>query len=63
MLTMMRLERATALVDEAGGRAWAVEESQRRLERACSALTQTDLDTPTTELLIQIAQYVTARDN
>ncbi len=54
--------RATALVDEAGGRAWAVDESQRRLERACEALNGAPLDTRTTQLLIQIAQYVTARD-
>jgi geranylgeranyl diphosphate synthase type I len=55
--------RATALVDEAGGRAWAIDESQRRLDRACEALTQAPLDTRTTQLLIQIAQYVTARDH
>ena len=55
--------RATALVDEAGGRAWAVDESQRRLERACEALTGAPLDTRTTQLLIQIAHYVTARDH
>jgi geranylgeranyl diphosphate synthase type I len=55
--------RATALVDEAGGRAWAVDESQRRLESACGALTRVPLDTRTTQVLIQIAQYVTARDH
>jgi geranylgeranyl diphosphate synthase type I len=55
--------RATALVDEAGGRAWAVDESKRRLERACEALADADLDKPATQLLIQIAQYVTARDH
>jgi geranylgeranyl diphosphate synthase type I len=55
--------RATALVDEAGGRAWAVDEAQRRLERACEAVDGADLDKPTTQLLIQIAQYVTARDH
>jgi geranylgeranyl diphosphate synthase type I len=55
--------RATALVDEAGGRAWAVDESKRRLDRACEALAGADLDKPTTELLIHIAQYVTARDH
>jgi geranylgeranyl diphosphate synthase, type I len=55
--------RATALVDEAGGRAWAVDESKRRLERACEALSGVDLDKPTMQLLIQIAQYVTARDH
>jgi geranylgeranyl diphosphate synthase type I len=55
--------RATALVDEAGGRAWAVDESQQRLDRACEALAGADLDKPITQLLMQIAQYVTARDH
>ena len=55
--------RASALVDEAGGRAWAVDESQRRLERACEALAGADLDQPTVQLLTQIAEYVTARDH
>jgi geranylgeranyl diphosphate synthase, type I len=55
--------RAAALVDEGGGRAWAVDESQRRLERACDALAGADLDKPTMQLLIQIAHYVTARDH
>jgi geranylgeranyl diphosphate synthase type I len=55
--------RAAALVDEAGGRTWAVDESKRRLESACEALAGADLDKPATQLLIQIAQYVTARDH
>ncbi len=55
--------RATALVDEAGGRAWAVDESNRRLARACAALAGADLDGSTTESLVQIAHYVTARDH
>ena len=55
--------RASALVEEAGGRAWAVDESQRRLDRACEALAGTDFDQPTVQLLTQIAQYVTARDH
>ena len=55
--------RATALVDEAGGRAWAVEESIRRLERACDALVGADLDKLTAQSLVEIAHFVTARDN
>ena len=55
--------RASALVEEAGGRAWAVDESQRRLDRACEALAGTDLHQPTVQLLTEIAQYVTARDH
>jgi geranylgeranyl diphosphate synthase type I len=55
--------RATALVEEAGGRAWAVDESQRRLDRACEALAGAEIDQPTTHSLVQIAQYVTARDH
>jgi len=55
--------RATALVDEAGGRAWAVDESARRLERACEALAGAQLAEPATGSLVQIAHYVTARDH
>jgi geranylgeranyl diphosphate synthase type I len=55
--------RATALVDEAGGRSWAVDESQRRLEHACNALAGADLDKPTAQSLVKIAHYVTARDH
>ena len=55
--------RASALVDEAGGRSWAVEESQRRLDNACDALVGADLDKPAAQSLLQIAHYVTARDH
>ena len=54
--------RAAALVDEAGGRAWATDEAQRRLDRACDALTGGDLDPVAVDSLLQLAQYVTARD-
>ena len=54
--------RAAALVDEAGGRQWATDEAQRRLDRACDALTGVDLDPATAGSLLQLAQYVTARD-
>jgi len=54
--------RAAALVDEAGGRAWATEEAQRRLDRGCDALTGVDLEPAAVGSLLQLAQYVTARD-
>jgi geranylgeranyl diphosphate synthase, type I len=54
--------RAAALVDEAGGRGWATEEAQRRLDRACEALTGVDLEPAAAESLMYLAQYVTARD-
>ena len=55
--------RAAALVDEAGGRAWAVDESQRRFDRACEALTGVSLDQATVQSLVQVAEYITARDH
>jgi geranylgeranyl diphosphate synthase type I len=54
--------RAASLVDEAGGRGWATDEAQRRLDRACDALTGIDLEPVATEALMHLAQYVTARD-
>jgi geranylgeranyl diphosphate synthase type I len=54
--------RAAALVDEAGGRAWATDEAQRRLDRASDALTGFELDPAAVGSLLQLAHYVTARD-
>jgi geranylgeranyl diphosphate synthase type I len=55
--------RAAALVEEAGGRTWTRDESRRRLAQACEALAEVDLDPAARDSLIQIAQYVTARDH
>jgi geranylgeranyl diphosphate synthase type I len=55
--------RAAALVDEAGGRAWAVDESRRRLATAREALEGVDLEPVARDTLVQIADYVTARDH
>jgi geranylgeranyl diphosphate synthase type I len=55
--------RAAALVEEAGGRAWARDEAARRLQLACDALNSVDLEPVPREGLIAIARYVTARDH
>jgi geranylgeranyl diphosphate synthase type I len=55
--------RAAALVDEAGGRAWTVDESRRRLAMAREALEAVDLEPVARDTLVQIADYVTARDH
>jgi geranylgeranyl diphosphate synthase, type I len=55
--------RAAALVDEAGGRAWTVDESRRRLAAAHEALEGVDLEPVARDTLEQIADYVTARDH
>ena len=55
--------RAAALVDEAGGRAWTVDESRRRLGQAREALSGVDLEPIARDTLVQIADYVTARDH
>jgi geranylgeranyl pyrophosphate synthase len=55
--------RAAALVEEAGGRAWTVDESRRRLGQAREALSGVDLEPIARDTLVQIADYVTARDH
>jgi geranylgeranyl diphosphate synthase type I len=54
--------RAAALVDEAGGRAWASDEAARRLDLAERVLGSVDLDAGKRDDLLQVARYVTARD-
>ena len=56
------VERAAALVDDAGGRAWASAEATRRLDLACEALASVDIEPDPREALFDIAHYVTARD-
>lgn len=53
---------AAALVEDAGGRAWASDEAARRLKLACDALTSADLGEAPRTALLDIARYVTARD-
>jgi geranylgeranyl diphosphate synthase type I len=55
--------RAAALVEKAGGRAWAADEAARRLAAACEALGSADIAPTAREAMIQIARYVTARDH
>ncbi len=54
--------RVAALVEEAGGRAWTVTESQRRLEAASGLLAAADVDPAAAQSLLALAHYVTARD-
>jgi geranylgeranyl diphosphate synthase, type I len=54
--------RVAALVEEAGGRAWTVAESQRRLEAASGLLAAADVDQTAAQSLLAIAHYVAARD-
>jgi geranylgeranyl diphosphate synthase type I len=55
--------RAAALVEEAGGRFWAVDEADRRLKLAAGALDAVDLQPDAREQLREIARYVTSRDH
>jgi geranylgeranyl diphosphate synthase type I len=55
--------RAAELVEQAGGRAWTVDEADRRLKLACGALDAVDLQPIAREQLREIACYVTSRDH
>ncbi len=59
------VDRAAALVEDAGGRAWTSAEARRRLDAACAALRAIDhrLKRQPSESLIEVANYVTARDH
>jgi geranylgeranyl diphosphate synthase type I len=57
------IAQATAFVQDAGGRAWAIDEADRRLKLACGALDAADLQEQAREELREIATYVTARDH
>jgi geranylgeranyl diphosphate synthase type I len=54
---------AASLVEEAGGRAWTVDEADRRLKLASGALDAADLQEHAREQLREIARYVTSRDH
>jgi len=56
------VERAAALVEAAGGRAWVSEEAARRLAASSAALASVDLQPGPRDALLEIARYVTARD-
>jgi geranylgeranyl diphosphate synthase type I len=54
---------AAALVEVAGGRAWATEEATRRLQRAEAALHEIDLVPTVRDELVELARYVVARES
>jgi geranylgeranyl diphosphate synthase, type I len=55
--------RAAALVEEAGGRRWADDETARRLAQATEALRSADLEPAARSLLLELAGYVVDRDH
>jgi len=57
------IARAADLVEAAGGRRWAGDEAARRLAIGCAALREADLKPGPRESLLEIADYVTARDH
>jgi geranylgeranyl diphosphate synthase type I len=56
------LSRAARLVEEAGGRAWAEDEAERRLTKAVDRLQSTDMPDDVREELLDLTRFVTARD-
>lgn len=54
--------RAADLVDDAGGRAWAMREADRQLNLACAELESAPLDATARDELHALARYVTDRD-
>jgi geranylgeranyl diphosphate synthase, type I len=55
--------RAAALVEEAGGRRWADDETARRLAQATEALRSADLEPAARSFLLELAGYVVDRDH
>jgi geranylgeranyl diphosphate synthase type I len=62
-LTEDDLVRAASLVEEAGGRAWAEAEANSRMEAAARHLEGTGIPTDVRDELLDIAAFVTFRDN
>ncbi|MGH3263896.1 MAG: polyprenyl synthetase family protein, partial [Trebonia sp.] len=56
------IARAAELVESAGGRQWASDEAARRLAIGCAALREADLKPGPRDSMLEIADYVTARD-
>jgi geranylgeranyl diphosphate synthase type I len=56
------LARAAALVEQAGGRAWAAEEADRRLKAALSQLEDDAIPAGAREGLAELARFIVARD-
>jgi geranylgeranyl diphosphate synthase type I len=57
------IARAAALVEAAGGRAWATEEATRRLALAESAIASVGLDCEAVDELVTLGRFVVTRNN
>jgi geranylgeranyl diphosphate synthase type I len=57
------IDRAAALVDAAGGRAWAAEEARRRLALGESALSSTSLDVDAVAELKALGRFIVTRES
>jgi len=57
------VQRAADLVEAAGGRAWAQQEAQRRLELAAGALDLADLDPAGRDELVALGRFIVSRDS
>ena len=57
------LRDVAALIERAGGRAWAAEEAERQLRLGDAALDRVDVPAPTRVELADLADYLTRREN
>ncbi|SDH15021.1 polyprenyl synthetase family protein [Nonomuraea jiangxiensis] len=57
------LHEAARMVEQAGGRAWAELEAERRLDAAARRLDEADLPADVRAEFLQIARFITARDH
>jgi geranylgeranyl diphosphate synthase type I len=57
------LRDVAALIERAGGRAWAAEEAERQLRLADAALDRVDVPAATRAELADLARYLTRRES
>jgi geranylgeranyl diphosphate synthase, type I len=57
------IETAAALVEAAGGRAWAAEEARRRLTLGEAALAQVDVDRDASDELVALGRFIVTRES
>ncbi|MGE5291442.1 MAG: polyprenyl synthetase family protein [Micromonosporaceae bacterium] len=62
-LTEEDLSRAAGLIEEAGGRRWAEEETARQLEAACKCLADAPIPEDVRDELAEIARFVADRES
>ncbi|MEO3868834.1 polyprenyl synthetase family protein [Nonomuraea sp. B12E4] len=62
-LTEDDLHDAARLVEQAGGRAWAEQEAERRLDAAARYLAEADMPAGVRAEFLEIARFITARDH